>query len=90
MYPIGKKPPLWTMNLHPVIKDENADGSLPIEGTVHQGINHKPRSATIMLSIMISSKSWRPFSFCACLHINSEICSFVNFILSLCFRVWAP
>ena len=44
----------------------------------------------IILSIMISSKSWRPFSFCACLHISSEICSFVNFILSLCFRVWAP
>ena len=47
MYPIGKTPPLWTMNLHPVIKDENADGSLPIEGTMHQCVDHKLNERSI-------------------------------------------
>lgn len=34
----------WAMNLHPVIKDENTDGSLPIERTVYQWLQllYKP------------------------------------------------
>ena len=34
----------WAVNLHPVVKDENTDGSLPIERTVYQWLQllYKP------------------------------------------------
>ena len=39
---------------------------------------YSPLSATIMLSSIISNRSCNPFSRSECLHIISEICSFVN------------